>query len=125
MLKIRRKCRFTSKLREKYPFLEETKTKGIVVCRRCGARISIESGGNSDIVRHLKSKKHQDAVSSNESITFHYRSKSDPVSTEGVWVILLNTDTCVPAKLLNLCATINSCDKKTRNPPKRTTLYFV
>lgn len=85
MPQIKRKCKFSLKLREKYPFLEETKSKGTVICKCCGARISIESGGNSDIVRHLKSKKHQDAASTNQSITVYYRPNSDSVTTEGVF----------------------------------------
>lgn len=86
MPQARRKCKFNSNLREKYPFLEETKIKGTLICKCCGARIKIDSGGKSDIDRHLKSKKHQDAASANESIAFHfhYRPKSDSLTTEGV-----------------------------------------
>lgn len=94
MAQIKRKCQFNSKLREKFPFLEETKTKGIVICRYCGAKISIVSGGNSDIVRHVNSKKHQDATLTNQTITSYYRPKSnasDAVTTEGVLVFPNNT----------------------------------
>lgn len=85
MPQIKRKCKFNSNLRARYPFLEETKTKGIIFCKCCGARISIESGGKSDIDRHLKSKKHQLAASTNQSIKIYYRPKSDTVTTDGVF----------------------------------------
>lgn len=95
MPQIKGKCKFNSNLRRKYPFLEETKIKGTVICKCCGAKIKIESGGNSDIVRHLKSKKHQNAAAADEDIAFYYRqkqnknkTKSDSLTMEGVYVCI-------------------------------------
>lgn len=83
MPQVKRKCKFNINLRAKYPFLEETKIKGTLICKCCGAKIKIESGGKSDIDRHVKSKKHQNAASADESIAFYYRPKSDSLKTEG------------------------------------------
>lgn len=91
MAQIKRKCKFNSNLREKYPFLEETKIEGIIICKYCGAKISIVSGGNSDIVRHVKSKKHKDATLANQSIASYYRPKSDAVTAKGVLVFIITT----------------------------------
>lgn len=43
------KCVLNATLKEKYPFLETTKSN-----------FSVASGGNADIMRHLKTKKHID-----------------------------------------------------------------
>lgn len=84
------KCVLNAKLREKYPFLETTKTQSDVLCKKCHSRFSIAGGGNSDIVQHLKSKKHTDALnaaSTSQTITSHFSSTLDTqtAALEGVW----------------------------------------
>lgn len=81
---------FNANLRAKYPFLEKTKSESDVLCRKCRGTFSIASGGNADIVRHIKTKKHQDAdnaASTSQSITSHFQSTLDTYSAamEGVW----------------------------------------
>lgn len=56
------KCVFNDKLKAKYPDLEATKTDSDIFCRKCKGNFSIASGGNADIVRHLKSAKHLAAL---------------------------------------------------------------
>ena len=55
----KRKCVFTSKLKEQYPFVESTKINYEVYCTNCHATFFIAHGGNSDILQHQKTKKHK------------------------------------------------------------------
>lgn len=57
MSKLRRKNTFNAKLREKYPFLEKTKSDSDVLCKKCRGTFCIAFGGNADIGRHIKTKK--------------------------------------------------------------------
>lgn len=63
----KRKCVLNHKLKEKYPYLETTKSNSDVFCKKCKRYFSIASGGNADIVRHLKTSKHTDALSAASS----------------------------------------------------------
>lgn len=90
MSKSRRKNTFNAKLREKYPFLEKTKSDSDVLCKKCRGTFSIAFGGNADIGRHIKTKKHQDAqivASTSTSIRSHFQSDLDLhiSAMEGVW----------------------------------------
>lgn len=72
------KCVFNSDLKEKYLFLETTKSESIVQCKKCKSEFSIASGGNADIVRHLKTDRHSlalKAASSNKPIQGFFTSK--------------------------------------------------
>lgn len=77
----KRKCIFSSNLKNKYPFLEATKINYEVHCNICKGSFSIAHGGNSDIVQHQKTSKHKLAVSagavaSTSKITTFFASKS-------------------------------------------------
>lgn len=90
MTKPKGKNILSVKLREKYPFLDKTKSASDVLCKKCGALFSIASGGNADIARHIKTKKHQDAqqaASTSTSLKSHFTSDSDShvAAMEGVW----------------------------------------
>lgn len=79
-----------AKLREKYPFIEATISESDVLCKKCNGRFSIASGGNADIVRHLKTGKHIDAMnaaSTSHSLTSFFQSTLDTDTSvlEGVW----------------------------------------
>lgn len=80
----------TANLREKYPFLGATTSESDVSCKKCRGRFSIASGGNADIVRHLKTTKHIDAMnaaSTSHSLTSFFQSTLDTETAvrEGVW----------------------------------------
>lgn len=61
------KCVLNAKLKEKYPFLETTKSDSDIFCKKCKGSFSIASGGNADIGRHIESSKHIDALSAASS----------------------------------------------------------
>lgn len=63
------KCVLNDKLKEKYPYLETTKSKSDIFCKKCKGSFSIASGGNADIIRHLKTSKHTSALSAASSST--------------------------------------------------------
>lgn len=84
------RCVFNAKLRENYPFIEKTTSDSDVKCNKCSSRFSIAGGGNSDIVRHLKTDKHVralSAASSSQTITTHFATTLDKetAAMEGVW----------------------------------------
>lgn len=90
MSQSKRKCKLSATLREKYSFLDDTQVDGIVFCKKCNSKFSIASGGNSDIARHIKSKKHRDAIVAacgSPSIKSHFSSSLDThtAAMEGVW----------------------------------------
>lgn len=90
MPKTKGKCALNPNLRLKYPFLQETSTEGSVLCTKCSATFSISSGGNYNIVRHINSRNHQNAMiaaSSSQSITSHFPPTfdADLAALEGVW----------------------------------------
>lgn len=64
---VKGKCVLNDKLRQKYPFLETTKSGSDVYCKKCHGNFSIGSGGNADIVRHIKTEKHLNALSAASS----------------------------------------------------------
>lgn len=84
------KCVFNDKLKEIYPFLETTKSDSDLFCKKCKGSFSIVSGGNADIVRHLRTKKHMDAMSaasSSQKIENFFTSTFDSVAAamEATW----------------------------------------
>lgn len=84
------KCVFNSDLKEKYLFLETTKSESIVQCKKCKSEFSIASGGNADIVRHLKTDRHSSALkaaSSSKPIQAFFTSKfnAELTAIEAVW----------------------------------------
>lgn len=81
---------FNVNLQKKYPFLKKNKTDSVVLCTICNSNFSIVCGGNSDIVRHMKTAKHvaaMNAASTSRSITSHFPSSLDTQKSamEGVW----------------------------------------
>lgn len=73
-------CKFTEKLREQYPYLKTTTSDSDVECGKCRGRFSIASGGIADIARHIKSSKHQKALSaasSSQSLNTYFKSNLD------------------------------------------------
>lgn len=104
-------CVLNANLQSKYPFIQKTTSESDVKCLKCHSRFSISTGGNSDIVRHLKTAKHTAALSagilfhfifckkselkkffqyiasSSQSITSHFASTLDhkKIAQEGVW----------------------------------------
>lgn len=87
----KRVCILNENLRKKYPYLEETKVEGIVLCKKCDGKFSIASGGNADIVRHIGTNKHKNAVAasaSSQPISSFFSTNLDTQSAamEGVWV---------------------------------------
>ena len=55
-------CGFLASHKELFPFIEAAPEAGKVICRICNSKFSITHGGKNDIVSHLKTKKHQNAV---------------------------------------------------------------
>lgn len=68
-------CVFNANLKTKYPFIQKTTSDSDVKCLKCHSRFSIAGGGNSDIVRHLKTTKHISALNAGISIHFIYCKK--------------------------------------------------
>lgn len=90
MIKQRGKNIFSDKLKEKYPFLAKSNSDSVVFCTKCRTTFSISSGGNSDITRHIKTKKHEDtllAAAGSKDISCHFHSALDKhvAAMEGVW----------------------------------------
>lgn len=88
--KTKGKCVLNAKLRAKYPFIQTTTSNSKVKCNKCGGRFSIASGGNTDIVRHINSDKHVEALSTaatSKPITAHFATTLDnqTAAMEGVW----------------------------------------
>lgn len=84
------KCVLNATLKEKYPFLETAKSNSDIFCRKCKGNFSIASGGNADIMRHLKTKKHIEALaaaSSSQPIVNFFTPTFDSVTTaiEATW----------------------------------------
>jgi hypothetical protein len=53
----KRKCVFNENLKAEYPFINEDQHAGKVFCYFCKSPFSIEHGGRSDILQHIKKKK--------------------------------------------------------------------
>jgi ribosomal protein S27AE len=49
---------FTKSLEAEYPFLKEDQQMGKVLCSICKSQFWIEHGGHSDILQHIKKRKH-------------------------------------------------------------------
>jgi hypothetical protein len=60
----RRNCSFNDDLQKELEFIKLDKlySEGTkVVCQHCNVHFSVAHGGRSDIIQHLRSKKHKDA----------------------------------------------------------------
>jgi 2-oxoglutarate dehydrogenase complex dehydrogenase (E1) component-like enzyme len=53
----KRRCVFTESSEAEYPFLKEDQQVGKVLCFVCKSQFSIEHGGRSDILQHIKKRK--------------------------------------------------------------------
>jgi hypothetical protein len=58
----KRRCVFTESLEAEYPFLKEDHQEGKVLCSICKSQFSTEHGGHSDILEHIKKRKHTTAA---------------------------------------------------------------
>jgi hypothetical protein len=54
----KRRCVVTESLEAEYPFLKEDQKVGKVLCSICKSQFSVEHGGRSDILQHIKKRKH-------------------------------------------------------------------
>jgi hypothetical protein len=61
----KRRCIFTESLKAEYLFLKEDQQVGKVLCSICKAQFSIEHGGRSNILQHIKKRRHAIAVEAN------------------------------------------------------------
>jgi hypothetical protein len=59
---LKRRCGFTGSLEAEYPFLKEDQQVGKVLCSICKSQFSIHHGGHSDILQHIKKRKHSTAA---------------------------------------------------------------
>jgi hypothetical protein len=58
----KRWCVVTETLEAEYPFLKEDQQLGKVLCSICKSEFSIEHGGRTDILQHIKKRKHATAA---------------------------------------------------------------
>jgi hypothetical protein len=58
----KRWCVFTESLEAECPFLKEDQQVGKVLCSICKSEFSIEHGGHSNILQHIKKRKHATAA---------------------------------------------------------------
>jgi hypothetical protein len=54
----KKKVYFYWELKAEYPFLKEDQQLGKVLCSICTSQFSIEHGGHSNILQHIKKRKH-------------------------------------------------------------------
>jgi hypothetical protein len=54
----KRRCVFTESLEAEYPFLKDAQQVGKVLCSICKSQLSTEHGDHSDILQHIKKRKH-------------------------------------------------------------------
>lgn len=83
-------CKFAEKRRAQYPYLKTTKSDSDVECGKCRGNFSIASGGITDMARHMKSAKHQAAISaasSSQSLNTYFELPLDTerAAQEGTW----------------------------------------
>jgi hypothetical protein len=55
----KRRCVFTESFEAEYPFLKEDQQVGKVLCCICKSHFSIDHSGRSDILHHIKKRKHR------------------------------------------------------------------
>jgi hypothetical protein len=55
---LKRRCVFAEGLEIEYSFLKEDQQVGKVLCSISKSQFSIEHGGHSDILQHIKKRKH-------------------------------------------------------------------
>lgn len=84
------KCVFNDRLKKSYPFLETNTSDSDLRCKQCKGTFSIASGGKADIDRHVKTGKHQEALtaaSSSKKIDTIFSSSFDleVAAMEGTW----------------------------------------
>lgn len=75
----KRKCNFNEELKREFPFIKTTINSYEVRCEKCLAHFSIANSERSDIVQHLKTKKHKNAdlvKSTSKALTDFLRSKT-------------------------------------------------
>jgi hypothetical protein len=53
---------FTESLKAECPFLQEDQQVGKVLCSICKSQFSVQHGGRSDILQHIKKRKYAIAV---------------------------------------------------------------
>lgn len=73
----KRKCGINDNIRNEFPFIKGVEEN--VECNLCNAKFCIAHGGRSDVVNHIKTKKHKVAVqnkASNNSISNYMKTKS-------------------------------------------------
>jgi hypothetical protein len=58
MIKMLKRCVFTESLEAEYLFLKEDQQVGKVLCSVCKSQFSKKHGGHSDILQHIKKRKH-------------------------------------------------------------------
>jgi hypothetical protein len=71
----KRRCVFTERLEAEYPFVKEDQQVGKVLCSICKSQFSLENGGHSDILLHIKKRKHAIAAetkSCSEKVTSYF-----------------------------------------------------
>lgn len=94
MSTAKRKCVFNESLKSMYPFIRKTTSESDVRCEKCKSDFSIAHGGGSDIIKHLKTKRHKAAdisASSSKAVTEYFKrmtpsSKDLEVNAaEGLW----------------------------------------
>jgi hypothetical protein len=71
----KRRCVLTECLEAEYPFLQEDQQVGKVLCFICRSQFSIEHGSGSNLLQHIKERKHAIAVetkSCSEKVTFYF-----------------------------------------------------
>jgi hypothetical protein len=54
----KRRCPLTENLEAEYPFLKEDQQVGKVLCSIYKSQLSIEHGDHSNILQHIKKRKH-------------------------------------------------------------------
>jgi hypothetical protein len=55
---LKRRCVFTESLEAEFPFLKEDQQVGEVPSSICKSQFSVEHGGRSDVLQHIKKRKH-------------------------------------------------------------------
>jgi hypothetical protein len=55
---LKRRCVFTESSETQYPFLKKDQQVGKVLCFLCKSQFSVDHGGCSDILQHIRKRKH-------------------------------------------------------------------
>jgi hypothetical protein len=93
---LKRRCIFTESLEAEYPFLKEDQQMEKVLCFICKSEFSVEHGGCSDILQHIKKRKHAIAAetkSRSKKVTSYFTKETITdeckhiAATEGLFAI--------------------------------------